>query len=519
MKDFCGNFSLKNKFLATYISTVSLKAREFIKNIVKCEGSPLFSKFYTFQVTFNQDGICFVDGIIWPERFKDYNCLGEEGVLLDTLCESISTSSNAEVLEKQFDLSTQSAAELKTIVDKYQVKQTIDGFKSPEIPFPCIVQMLKIKPKVLENIDNSKQFFKQVKILLSSLSSEDLLTLSTPEVLTMIQEQYFDKGRIIETDPEVWKFSLNSVDMQIVFERPLIQLHQLTDNPFFALYHFCLGCSSEDEIILRRQFILDCFTNPFNDLMLKAANSEVLVQPVKGYSEWTASRVRHNFIGHQQTDISMNGHRNISLSEAISLTDPRKVEVLSSNSMAFVYSLPEARLLFKKATKDSDPGSCFSLSGNQSVVKYEVVNSIVTRYFMRENGKSLLLAEVAVHYQFTSKEISAQLYGLHKSHMDSIETTDVTGVVADESLPQYLLCSNGDVLQKKPPKILKYIESEEDTYNFRYSRVLLFRLVDKLDDLDEARVNQLFMEYSADDEMTFLEKYERDMYNKLRSFH
>ena len=89
--------------MATYISTVSLKAREFIKNIVKCEGSPLFSKFYTFQVTFNQDGICFVDGIIWPERFKDYNCLGEEGVLLETLCESISTSSNAEVLEKQFD--------------------------------------------------------------------------------------------------------------------------------------------------------------------------------------------------------------------------------------------------------------------------------------------------------------------------------------------------------------------------------------------------------------------------------
>ena len=61
-----------------------------------------------------------------------------------------------------------------------------------------------------------------------------------------------------------------------------------------------------------------------------------------------------------------------------------------------------------------------------------------------------------------------------------------------------MLCSNGDVLKLKKPKILKYIIGDEESMQYKYSKVILFRLLNNFDNLNDDLINHLFYETSRE---------------------
>lgn len=57
-------------------------------------------------------------------------------------------------------------------------------------------------------------------------------------------------------------------------------------------------------------------------------------------------------------------------------------------------------------------------------------------------------------------------------------------MLCGENLPELVICQNKDVLViRKKLKVMMYQKQEPDSFDFKFSQVLLFSVVDKLEDL------------------------------------
>ena len=68
-----GKLRLETCNIQAYITSVNLKVREFIKQIVLCEASPICASSYVFELSYSKDGEATLSGIIWPKCFNSKN--------------------------------------------------------------------------------------------------------------------------------------------------------------------------------------------------------------------------------------------------------------------------------------------------------------------------------------------------------------------------------------------------------------------------------------------------------------
>ena len=121
---------------------------------------------------------------------------------------------------------------------------------------------------------------------------------------------------------------------------------------------------------------------------------------------------------------------------------------------------------------------------------YEIQETFVSRYFMKQNGNQLLFAEFVVHFDYLGTESSKPKYEAFNTREDKIEKSD-TCCLKEVEIPSLVLISNGDVLSKRRrPKVLKIPDYEEDSFEYRYCQVLLYGDVQSLDELTEEFVNR-----------------------------
>ena len=505
--------------MGTYISSVEKLINSFITDVLKSPSSKMMTEDFHFNISFDSLGQVIIEGLIWPICLQDLNLMqfnkdlsseqiGEKKAeIVDILRKSISSSSNVRVIMSQYNMSETEAIQMSRLVETHQthVCQNEDCSRCQAAPLPSLRCFFKQFPESPENIPTSKRFLKLMKAKLHSLSVEDIRNMATYEWLQSVWEE------VDVSEPEennYWRITLGDEDFYFKFDASLAKLLEMYDDePFAALYQYCLGLGEtvlSEELVMKRLNLLDCYTDSYIPLLLRAANSPIKVTVLTWSSNsggWSFENPNYNGC----IEAGLHSHVKIPLSEAYSLIDNNKLKTRSSRTSEFVFTGSSPSVLLKRVPQATE--NCFRYEGDGAF--YEMQETIVTRYCQRLNGRDLLLSEVACHYDFIGKESEAK-YEVFHDRLDKIPSSDIEAVVGDQKLPELIILENKDVLEiRKKSKVLMFKSFENGSYDHKFSQVLLFSVVNKFEDLTQEVVEAIYEQVNEETQENILKANKR----------
>ena len=490
---------LNNKFVPGFTLLCSQKMDEFVKRIVKSSSSNLFSEDYFFQLVFGVKNETKIEGVIWPKLFSDFNSdLSKEsftGVVdanlrtkfLDSIKKIVLATSDSAAVASVLEMSENEANITCSKVNRYQL-----NIAAPILELPSLIFMLTRKLTTPENNYAIRKLIEICNKDLNSLSNVGKLQLSTMDWLENFVDENIQDQSIVE---DSFNLTIGEEVLSFVFDDYLHELlARYEDLPFLAPYHYCLSFSKNEtmKIVMKRLHIRDCFTKTYNNVVMSAFDSEIIVEPCFGFNDWR--RKVHND-PEVQTTCYMKGHNEISLGEAISLIDPRKFRVIASRPVQYIHSLPSSKILFKKL-KTEDVYE-LSYKGDKDNCFYELMESHLTRYYKRLNGQSCLMSEFVTWYDYEGSQASQELFQTYKDKIHYIQMSEVECINGSgaEKLPELILLSNADVMKKrKVRKVLKFPNAEHLSFEFKFSKVLLYQKHRTYEELTEDTVSTLYSE-------------------------
>ena len=471
-----------------------------------------------------------IKGLIWPDIVKkiNINSMGntdnEEAKsqmkqFVEDIDKTVSTTTSPMILKSQFGLSDQDVANLLPDIKTSQVQVGIDS-QLLEDPFlPSQMTILQTVPEKYENYQSSRSLLRLVHQYLLTLTADERDSMSTKEFLEKFWEEEVEEAAQVENG--IWRIALINQTIYFASEEKFLELaDQFHDSPMGELYHFALSCASSNDdrkIILKRLRIKDCYTLPFNPMIMKAFKSQTIVEPVFGQYCWHLDTVNPEDNEHEQEPVTIIPfHSEVTLTEAISLSD-KKIVVKASRSFVFVSSGPERLLPVKKVDTWSE--ECYTIDGNDFTY-FEEQKDMISRYFNRQNGK-LLLSEFATNFQYPGEEKALKLSHLYREKVDEIPiSADKSSVVGNEQFPEFIITGDDDVMVlRKNAKILKTLDFDPESYEEKFSCVLLYYFpLNSLDDMTEEVVERLFDERCANDpSFSIVKKNEAEFIKKYRS--
>ena len=489
--------------MGTYVSSVDQLINSYIAHVLKSPSSGLLTEDYHFNISYDTKGQVIMEGLIWPVCFRDHNLIQYDQGLSDEqideiksetltiLRKQISSSSKVSDIKSQFNMSQTEATKMATLVQVHQIHicKEENCTRCQNAPLPSLQCMFKKFPESLENIATSKRFLRAMKSKLMSLSIEDLSSKSTDEWL----EEVWGEVEISEpVEDNMWRLKLDMEDFYFKFDDSFEKLLQIyEDEPFAALYQYCLGLGElhqTEELIMKRLNLLDCFTDPYVPFFLQAAKSPIKVIALTNSNDneiWSLDYP--DYLGCYEA--GMHSHVKVPLAEVYSLIDNKKLKTRSSRPSEFVFTGSTSSLLLKKVKQPNE--NCFHFERDRSF--YEIQETAVTRYCNRLNGRNLLLSEVACHYDFCGQEESEKKYEVFHDRLNKIPMTEIESVSGVENLPELILCQNKDVLEiRKRSKVLMFQSYDPETYDHKFSQVLLYTVVDRYEDLTQDNVQEIF---------------------------
>ena len=485
--------------MGTYISSVEKLVNSYISNVIKSPASSFSSETYHFVISFATDGQIKMEGLVWPRCFEEYNLIPldetispdrAKDIKLDILQKvksCISASSNIRLIRSQFCQNETEAPVLHKLIEAHQIHICKECDRCNNPPLPSLECKYKEVPESPENISTCIRFLKLMKRILLSKSIEDIKSTATVEWLEEVWEEHVEISESVE--PDLWRIKILSEEFYFKIDDDIAKLlEKYEENTFTALYQYAIGVDEEDteSIIFRRLNLLDCYTACYSPLYLKAANSRIELE-VLTRSLGAAWDFEHpDYMSCHDSGLR-SPHIKIPLSEAFSLVDMNKRQTRSSHPTQYVYVGSEPSVLLKKVQKMGD--DCFHEQGTNKI--YQVQQTMVTRYFQRMNGESILLCELSCYYEYCGQK-SEEIYQAYGDKLERIPSSDYNSVDG-RKLPQYILCQNKDCLIiRKKPKVLMYKSFEEDSYDYRYGQVLLFTAQRSYEDLTPAVVEELY---------------------------
>ena len=487
--------------MGTYISSVEKLVNSYISNVIKSPASSFSSETYHFVISFATDGHIKMEGLVWPRCFEEYNLIPldetispdrAKDIKLDILQKvksCISASSNIRLIRSQFCQNNETEAPvLHKLIEAHQIHicKSEDCSRCNDPPLPSLECKFKKVPESPENIPTCIRFLKIMKRILLSMSIEDIKSTATVEWLQEVWEEHVEISEPVE--PDLWRIKFQSEDFYFKIDDGIAQLLEKYDESFTALYQYAIGVDEEDtdSIILRRLNLLDCYTACYSPLYLKAANSNIEIEVSNKFSmsrKWQFENPDNmSCIG-----FGLHSHIKTPLSEVFAQVDMNKLQTRSSHPTQYVFVGSEPSVLLKKVQKMED--DCFHVEGTNNM--YQVQQTMVTRYFQRMNGESILLCELSCYYDYCGQK-SEEIYQAYGDKLERIPTSDYNSVDG-RKLPQYILCQNKDCLIiRKKPKVLMYKSFEADTFDYRYGQVLLFTAQRSYEDLTPAVVEEQY---------------------------
>ena len=506
--------------MGTYVSSVEKLINSFISDVLKSPSSKMMTEDFHFNISYDNQGQVIMEGLVWPICLQDFNLMQynkdlsaeqieeKNAELVDIIRKNISSSSNVRVIMSQFNMTESEAIRLAKLVETHQIHvcQLEDCYKCQNAPLPSLQCLLKKFPEATENIPTSKRFLKLMKTHLHSLSVEDIQSMATHEWLQSVWD------RVDISEPEennYWRITLDEQDFYFKFDPSLVKLLEIYDDePFAALYQYCLGIGEMDqseELVMKRPNILDCYTEAYIPFYLQAANSPIKVNILTRLSNsggWSFEKPDYQGC----IEAGLHSHVKIPLSEAYCLIDNNKLKTRSSRPSEFVFTGSAPSVLLKRVSNATELS--FQYEGDGA--HYEIQQTIVTRYCQRLNGRDLLLSEVACNYDFIGKEESEAKYEVFHDRLDKIPLSSIQAVARDQKLPKLLIMENKDVLElRRKSKILMFKTFDKDSYDHKFSEVLLFSVVNKFEDLTQEAVENIYRKVNEETQENILKANKR----------
>ena len=476
--------NLTNRNLSTHVLASDFFTNSFVSNILKSPSSLLYSEDYQLQTVFKEDGSLKVLGVIWPEKMKKMNLLNIDRSLseenkeliqndhLKFVGNTITTSSDAAVLKENFHLSDLESQALVRLVEKNQIhfchsRPRCPRCENPELPSLELTNT--ITPENHQNLVTCTRLRHLFTEKLKNLSFDDLRSL---EIMEWIEElsEFIEGNEINEVN--IWSIQIEDETFKLFLDDILTGLIlRFGTCPLAAAYQYSVMCVTfGGQVILKQRKLIESFTKPYNPFYLKAAEAQVSIKPVHGLNEWKNCKYSDQF-QNTSNEPELFDHSDISFTEVLSLSDTNIKNVKASSKVEFLYTGPECKNLFKKVEKRTDKS--YSVDGENFFL--ELQESAISKYFKRLNGIDLLLCEFAVWFDFLGQEKSESLFEVYKEKLGKIEDSSDASIMRKEALPELLLVENGNVFQKrKKPKILQHVDFDVDSYEYRYSQVILF---------------------------------------------
>ena len=500
------DLALTNRNLSTYALASDMFIKSFISNIIKSPASSLFASDYHLQTVFNDDGLMRAIGVTWPEKMKKMNLITLDNDIndadktavqkeyLEFVGNNISTTSDASVLKEKFHMSENESQKVAALVAKYQIHFCQNCPKCEDPDLPSLELSLTVAIKTPGNSVTTTRLRSLFIGKLKNLSFDDLQNLETLEWIEELSELL----ERTETNGDIWCFQFEDEEFELKMDDVLIGLLMKYENcPLAAAYQYSIICvppPDQHKVILRRARLIESFTEPYNVFYLKAADSQISVKSLRGVGEFKKFKFSDT-IPFSYPEIGLPHHSNISPTEILCLSDETVKCVKTSATVEYLSTGPEAMKLFKKVDRKSDK----SYSVNGENLHLELQESKVTKYFKRLNGLDLLLSEFTVLFDFLGDEKSESLFEVYKEKLDKIENSLEMTIMGKEPIPELILLENGNVFQKrKKPKFLQYPDFDIDSYEHRYSQLLLFGSDLNFEDLNKEFVDRKFEENDED---------------------
>ena len=466
---------------STFIACIHQKL-EALKSLVQCPSSILRSKEFHFNIHFTQTGMAIIRGVVWPTFFEELNylrllhgvnsaeVLGLEQEMIEKIDKALSTSTDKVVIQEQFEISENAAETLLTFVQENQIHIEDDSVQSSDnLPLPSLKTLLKKVPEIEENIRTSLRFRKKMQKCLQEVSAYDKRILTTEEYLQKVWDNHLDSSHLI--DRRIWRIIIDGEEFNFHMEPRLRALNAEFGDNIGGAYHFALGCVSASEsfsVVLRRLRLVECYTDSYSPIFLKAFASPISMEPLNGMGsvDW---KLNQETMG--ESTVNIEGHKEISIVEAVSLMDTRKNRLCSSRSTEFVFSVQNKHIYLKKVPENND--QCYKIDGFENIF-YEKQNNMITRYFMRINGQEMILSEFATNYDYVGQTQSEELYKIYHDKLDSIKESPSDKSVIGKCFPDIIICSNKDIMKRRKNfKILTYPNLMEEN-DVKYSKTLLY---------------------------------------------
>ena len=466
---------------STFIACIHQKL-EALKSLVQCPSSILRSKEFHFNIHFTQTGKAIIRGVVWPTFFEELNylrllhgvnsaeVLGLEQEIIEKIDKALSASTDKVVIQEQFEISENAAETLLTFVQENQIHIEDDSVQSSDnLPLPSLKTLIKKVPEIEENIRTSLRFRKKMQKCLQEVSAHDKRILTTEEYLQKVWNNHLDSSHLI--DRRIWRIIIDGEEFNFHMESRLRALNAEFGDNIGGAYHFALGCVSASEsfsVVLRRLRLVECYTDSYSPIFLKAFASPISMEPLNGMGsvDWKLNQETRG-----ESTVNIEGHKEISIVEAVSLMDTRKNRLCSSRSTEFVFSVQNKHIYLKKVPENND--QCYKIDGFENIF-YEKQNNMITRYFMRINGQEMILSEFATNYDYVGQTQSEELYKIYHDKLDSIKESPKDKSVIGKCFPDIIICSNQDIMKRRKNfKILTYPNLMEEN-DVKYSKTLLY---------------------------------------------
>ena len=500
---------------STFLACIHQKL-EALKSLIQCPASNLCSKEFHFNIHFTQTGMAVIRGVLWPAFLEEINylrllhgvnsdeVLRLEQEITDKIDKVLSTSTDKVVIREQFEISENAAETIFTLVQENQIHIEDDSLQSPNVPLPSLKTLIKMVPRIEENIRTSLRFRKKMQKCLQELSAHHKRILTTEEFLQQIWDNNLVASHLI--DRRIWKIIIDEEEFDFYIEPRLRAMNDEFGDNIGGAYHFALGCASASEsfsIVLRRLRLVECYTDSYSPIFLKAFASPMSMEPLNGMGsvDWKLQQETRG-----ESTVKIEGHKEISILEAVSLVDSRKCRLCSSRSTEFVFSVQNKHIYLKKVPENND--ECYKIDGDENVY-YEKQNNMITRYFMRLNGQEMILSEFATNYDYVGKTQSEELYKIYHDKLDNITESSEKSVIG-KAFPDIIICSNKDIMKRRRNfKILTYPNLMEEN-EVKYSKTLLyFYPLETLEDLATSVDNLFSMPADDGSQRTVVNNNER----------
>ena len=513
---------LGSKFVGTTVSTAFLKMQSLMQNIVGAPSNVLFSKDFHLMLIFGNNGQGKIVGCLWPEElslinedFATNSRLTMASELISFVERGIFVTSDPNVLIRMLGVSEFEAQELSSLVRKHQIHicDEADCSLCPYPEWPSLETECTDITACSRNVESSKRLKGFMREQLIGLSVNQKLSLSTMNWLDFVWQRVTGEvnGNRIELELDESESVVFEIDGRLA-----AYLQRYRDSPLTGVYQYALTCVSTChplQIILKRACILEAFTRPYNPLYLKSIQAPIEMNLVNSSEMFRIELGSCLDNRHRHDDLNptvLMTHGEQSLCEVVANYDPTVKRILTSTRVQYVNTKPNRKLLFRKTSEIKDTN--FSVEGSNE--QYELLDSIVSRHFMRINGQKLILAETAMWYQFIGKKMSKEVFPNRNLNVQ-VPLSDVKCVSSDleeDKLPQFILCRNGDVLRKRSKPLILSFPKTKSCYEEMYCKLLAFYPLNSEDDLDDGIIDDKYslMHQSGTD--TIVRFNERSVY-------